>query len=820
MQLPEGMANYRQFIVWAAEPEPAKPGKTKKYAVNSRGFEVSAVDPSNWMSFAEAQAAADALVLQGARVVKGIERPAQTTKGVGFVFTEQDPFFFFDIDGAAQDGQWSTLATQMYQAFHGCYFEVSQSGTGMHIIGSARTDGNHGHKNVALGLELYTRLRFCALTGFHSAGNALTNAQAAFDWLVSGYFPAGAKVEMDGWTDEPVPEWSGPEDDDELIQRMLSSRPSAAAAFGLRATVQDLWEANEDVLGKVWPPDASSSYPFDHSHADAALCTHLAFWTGKNCERIKRLFERSGLMRDKWADRPGYAQDTIRKGVAFCNSVLGSNAGTGPTRTSEQAPEPESVAPSPVMALDPEGLRSGFQYLGVTSQQTHFHGCCYVRDLNVIFCPDGSLLDSSRFQNTYGGYIFALDNCGEKTSKNAWEVFTQSQGYTFPRAHSTCFRPEHAPGERIEEEGWVLVNTFVPVETRRVAGDPSPLLNHLAKMLPDPSDRAILLAYMAAVVQHPGKKFQWAPLIQGTKGNGKSMLGDILSYAVGNRWTARPDPEDINNKFNAWLRGAALVIVDEAYVADRRDMETCLKRIITGKRIALQGKGQDQYTGDNRANLFLNSNFKNAVRIDDDERRFAVFFTAQQSAEDINRDGMGGRYFPDLIAWLEADGYAVMNDYLRRYQIPDELNPATLCHRAPVTSATPEAIRVSRGQVEQEVMEAIEECRPGFSGGWISSLALDQLLENKRMAAKVPRCNRKDLVWALGYDWHPALRDGRVASMVACPAAPGKPRLYLKRGHVLMALRTEAEVIKHYLAAQSGSTPAAEAFGLVAGGVA
>ena len=115
-------------------------------------------------------------------------------------------------------------------------------------------------------------------------------------------------------------------------------------------------------------------------------------------------------------------------------------------------------------------------------------------------------------------------------------------------------------------------------------------------------------------------------------------------------------------------------------------------------------------------------------------------------------------------------------------------------------------------------MEAVEEGRPGFCGGWISSLALDQLLTAHRMSAKVPRHARKDLVWSLGYDWHPALKDGRVSSSISCPSAPGKPRLYVKRGHVLMNLRTEAEVVKHYLAAQAASTPAAEAFGMIAGG--
>ena len=34
---------------------------------------------------------------------------------------------------------------------------------------------------------------------------------------------------------------------------------------------------------------------FDHSSADAALMSHLAFWTGKDMPRMDRLFRRSAL---------------------------------------------------------------------------------------------------------------------------------------------------------------------------------------------------------------------------------------------------------------------------------------------------------------------------------------------------------------------------------------------------------------------------------------------------------------------------------------------------------------------------------------------
>src|SRR3546814_17781785 len=66
------------------------------------------------------------------------------------------------------------------------------------------------------------------------------------------------------------------------------------------------------------------------------------------------------------------------------------------------------------------------------------------------------------------------------------------------------------------------------------------------------------------------------------------------------------------------------------------------------------------------------------------------------------------------------------------------------------------------GQVEQEVLEACEEGgRQGFRGGWISSVALAQLLGELRRSIG-PR-QRGQLLKSIGYVAHPALPAGRAS---------------------------------------------------------
>lgn len=762
---------YRQFINWMTV---VRDGKTVKLPVSPHTGKVcDAHDRSQWVSLPEAQARGP----------------------VAFVFADSDPYFFLDIDHCLTPEGWSPLAVQLCRQFAGCFVEVSQSGTGLHIIGTRLDSGEHGCRNATYGLELYTTGRFCALTFTGCTGSIAHGADLRPLLALPGWsgstLPAGTPPAE--WSTGPVPEWSGPTDDMELIARMMGAKPSAGSILGGRATLQDLWLGAEGPLSVSYPDPRG----YDCSSADAALCAHLAFWTGKDCKRMDRLFRQSALMREKWdrgaGSRGTYGMITILNAVEHTVNVLSKRAET------VSDPETEGI----------EGLRGGSQFMGVTGQVDHFKGCVYIRDLHRVLIPDGGLLKSEQFNATMGGHVFSLDLVGEKTTRKAFEAFTECMGFIFPKVQEACFRPECPPATVIEEEGRLMVNIYTPISTRSTPGDPAPFTGHVARLIPHPTDRAILLAYMAALVQYPGVKFQWCPLIQGVQGNGKTLLITSLTHAVGSRYSHLPNPEDIANKFNSWILGKLFIGVEEVYVADRRELVNVLKPLVTNKRVDIQGKGTDQKTGDNRANFLMTTNHKEAMPITDDDRRYAIFFCAQQHLEDLARDGMSGSYFPDLYRWADNGGYAIINHYLRNYPIPDALNPATSCHRAPMTSSTGEAVRASMGSIEQEVMEAIEEGRPGFAGGWVSSLALDRLLDERRLASRLPRSRRKELLTSLGYEWHPALGNGRVHNaFIDVGGIAGKPVLYIKRGHPAAVL-VGKDIVVCYQQTQAGGNQAA-----------
>ena len=95
------------------------------------------------------------------------------------MFAETDPFFFADLDGQLQpDGTWSPLALAVIARFPGCFVEVSQSNTGMHIVGMCSKPLTHRtrpHIKPAPALELYTKERFIA---FNFNAEAIGSADA------------------------------------------------------------------------------------------------------------------------------------------------------------------------------------------------------------------------------------------------------------------------------------------------------------------------------------------------------------------------------------------------------------------------------------------------------------------------------------------------------------------------------------------------------------------------------------------------------------------------------------------------------------------
>jgi len=403
------------------------------------------------------------------------------------------------------------------------------------------------------------------------------------------------------------------------------------------------------------------------------------------------------------------------------------------------------------------------EFMLIHEQIEHFKGCVYVASHNAILTPTGAMLAQQQFRAHYGGFQFQISasNGTSSWTKNSWEAFTENRAHRFPNVFDTTFDPTGKFQDiLIDPDGIKRVNIYQPRSVRRLSGDIEPFLSLLGKMIPDARDRTILTSYMAAVCQYPGRKFLWAPVVQGAQGNGKSTLISVLQYAVdgitqgvddqASRLSVELLPRHLDSRFNAPMQNKTLAVVHEMHTdsfKDQRERQDYLKSLITESTLTIERKGMDQFTARNHMNFMFCSNHRDAVRLESSERRFAVFYTAQQSKEDVAAMGVS---FPDLWSWLRGDGFAIVYDYLKTYDIPEEFDPAGGATRAPVTSSTSAAVAESRSPVEAVICEAIADDEPGFRAGWLSSGKVDQLCEARGIKAPTGRAV-SSLFRSLGY---------------------------------------------------------------------
>jgi hypothetical protein len=396
----------------------------------------------------------------------------------------------------------------------------------------------------------------------------------------------------------------------------------------------------------------------------------------------------------------------------------------------------------------------GAMYMDATDQARYFANCFYVTEIDRMIGPNGRMMTQSQFNSLYGGGHFLIDQIGKDKTREAWTAATKGELFRVPKVDHQRFMPDKPFGYTEEDEfGEIGVNTYRPPKPIAVQGDVTPFMEHLERLLPMPGDREILLAWMAQVVQRPGSKIGWAPVIQSMEGAGKTVFERIMQCAVGRTYMHKPKAKQLNEgggKFNGWMHRKLLIIINEVKCDEKRELVEVMKEWITDDPVEMEYKGQNQFIGDNPTNWLMFTNFKDAIPVDDNSRRYALMYSAIQHKSDLARLGMNKAYFDRLYDWAKRGGAAAMVHWLQHWTIPDHLDSHGTPMRAPETSSSAEARILSRGWLEQMIVDAVEREDQGFRGGWVSSCAVGKMIKAAGHKMPGPRVLATAMV-ALGY---------------------------------------------------------------------
>ena len=264
-------------------------GKKTKVPFQTNGKPASSTDPATWVTHAE---------LNGA--------PA------GIVFTESKTLLGIDIDKCLTDNkitheQKELIADLILEA--DTYTEISPSGTGLHLFIEI-PEGIKINGNRKSPYELYSDGRYFTFTG-NIYGNSrdirICSVEEAGRILAIIGYPFKKEKVVSPQSPALSPVQSIDIDDETVLTRMFQSKGGNK--------IKELYD------GDV------SKFNGDDSAADASLCAHLAFFTGKNASQIEKIWLASPLgLRQKTQGRADYRTATVNFAMENCTATYESRA--------------------------------------------------------------------------------------------------------------------------------------------------------------------------------------------------------------------------------------------------------------------------------------------------------------------------------------------------------------------------------------------------------------------------------------------------------------------------------------------------------------
>src|SRR5215472_8348989 len=276
IEAPTELRERNQWVCWRYEQREGEPKPTKVPVNANTGRLAKSTDPSTWSSY---EVAISYLVTGRA-------------DGIGYVLSAEDPYAGVDLDHCRdpESGsieQWAKTIVWRLAS----YTEISPSGTGLRIFVRGELPPHGRHKG---NIEVYCQARFLTVTGdrYGAAPGVINDRHEELLAWHKEVFGEPVTARANGHAQAGTPTDL---DDAELLERARSAD-------------------NGSKFWSLWNGDWSSAYG-SQSEADLALANFLAFWCGPDPGRIERLFELSGLMRDKWAQRADYRAWTIGKAI-------------------------------------------------------------------------------------------------------------------------------------------------------------------------------------------------------------------------------------------------------------------------------------------------------------------------------------------------------------------------------------------------------------------------------------------------------------------------------------------------------------------------
>lgn len=146
----------------------------------------------------------------------------------------------------------------------------------------------------------------------------------------------------------------------------------------------------------------------------------------------------------------------------------------------------------------------------------------------------------------------------------------------------------------------------------------------------DDANYKFMLQYLGSLLKKPSERTNVCLCLYSQKtGTGKNTLFTIIgNYIMGERYIAEfTDLDDIINKFNGIMTNKIISVMNEATSVESNSKKIWnkLKSMITEKKWKIELKGVDATMNKNFNNLVILTNYKDSIKLDIYDRRYALF---------------------------------------------------------------------------------------------------------------------------------------------------------------------------------------------------
>jgi len=285
--------------------------------------------------------------------------------------------------------------------------------------------------------------------------------------------------------------------------------------------------------------------------------------------------------------------------------------------------------------------------------------------------------------------------------------------YQIPTVYNRMFMPGQGPlytmggidyANLYTEEGIPeLPDDLSPVEQEAI----DIFCGHFEHLIANEADRTTYLDFLTYVVQNPGKRINWAILLQGAEGDGKSYFISMMKAVMGPSNVNMVAGKALEEKYNPWAEGSCICFIEDVRLHgnNRFDAINTLKPILTNPSVSIRRMNTNLYEVVNTVSYVLTANAKDAMPVGEEDSRIFPIFTRFQRAEAIDAFKRENPFYYDrLYATVEFAG--AIRKFLLLRQTSPSFNPKA---RAPKSSHRAEMIMLNQSEEQIALADTLEE---------------------------------------------------------------------------------------------------------------